>query len=327
MNLTRQQVLISNGYINLDGNHDNQPITLIENPQLLTVARNFIYYGYMPSRNVLETLCALSIGDLAKWWKEAEIALKRITADDRKMDDFVVYKNFPQEVLDMSEAEYWFKQILMYFGFEKDLFREEKVDRDGLFENVTLKVLHLANERTLYEIYHSLLENKARWSTPQFEQMAFLLEEMAIDTFTMASVEFRENGVQVINLLIDAEREIQIAVEDATDVLRLAALRSEADVALRQKVKFKNFPRRVRRLLCYLLEHSKNLEEDIAERQNLWKLFLRGIHPGDFKFKRLRKAYDDLYNGRMKSVASKVETAIGSKSTKVFDILGRRPRS
>lgn len=62
----------------------------------------------------VEALFSLSAEELKSWWQELEPELQAITADDRNIGDFVVYKNFPQEVLEKSEAEYWGAQIFMY---------------------------------------------------------------------------------------------------------------------------------------------------------------------------------------------------------------------
>ena len=326
MVLTTQQVLISNGYLSVEAESGPLALTdLVKNRNLLTVVSNLNYYGFMPSKDTLELLNGLSRDELASFWKKTEPAVKSVTADDRQMDDFVVYQNFPAEVLDMSHCEYWCKQILMYFGFDKDMLRENPVARDPLFENTTLKVLHLADDQSLQGICMALLSNKSRWTAPQLEQVKFLLGELRARNFTSSKAGFRENGIQAISHLMDTVSDHNIIVEDATDILRLAALRSEADISLRQKVKFKNFSRKERRVLCRMLETSKNLESDFAERPALWKTLLRRLHPGDFKYARLSAAYNDLYNGKLQSYASKVEAAIKTKDSGVFGLLKQRP--
>lgn len=326
MSLTLHQVLIANGYLIIADPAEALPLEgAIGNPRLATVVRNTMYYGYIPSLETLERLNSLNDEQLETFWKPTEKALKELTADNRKMDEFVVYQNFPQEVLEMSEGEYWIKQILMYFGFDKKLFREEKRERDPLFENVQMKVLHLADDETPAKVYESLVQNKSRWTVPQLAHVQFLSQALRVSTFQMADVGFRENGIQMVNFLLDNNPEANCIVEDATDVLRLAALRSEADIALRQKVKFKSFSRRERRFFCEILEGSKNLESDIAERQGLWKRFLRSLHPGDHGCKRVSKAYDDLYNGRLKSFAANVEAGIINANPEVLGLLQSRP--
>lgn len=324
MSLTEQQLLIANGYIRVGERGGVEP-EFSPDPRVATLCNNMAYFGYIPSLDALQVLQTLDDTQMASWWESTETALKELTADNRRMDDFVVYQNFPQEVLEMDRAEYWIKQILMYFGFDKENFTEEKIERDPLFEKVTLKVLHPADGETLLNIYSSLLRNKARWSVDQLAHAKWLQTKLGIISFKMGDVAFRENGIQAVSHLIDTVSGVELLVEDATDVLRLAALRSDGDVSLRTKVKFKSFPKSVRRVLCSMLENSKHLEADLAERPREWKQLLRKLHPGDFKFARLRKAYDDLYNGRLRSFASRVETGIRNKDADVLTLLQGRP--
>lgn len=319
MTLTTQQIFISHGYLSVPGTPSTLSLSgLMENSRLLTVISNLSYYGYVPSIEAIRQLLSLSEKDLTSFWKDAESALKELTAANRKMDDFVVYKNFPREVLDMSQAEYWCKQILMYWGLDKELFVEPVAERPALAGFQNRKVLHLADSNTLNTIWTNLLANKARWSAPQQEQAKFLLAHLQTNHLDVDGIAFKENAIHLVSHLLDVQPAASAAVNNATDVLRLAALRSEADVALRQPIKFKSFSRKERRFLCLLLQNSKNLESDMAERPALFKLLLRRLHPGDFQamgrgaFPRVQAAYDALYKGELVSFASKVEAAIAA---------------
>lgn len=323
MNLTEQQVFIANGYLSVAGKTDSTAISA--DAPLMTIINNINYYGFMPSFDAIKAIGSLDADALAFFWEETEKALKTVTADDRKMGDFVVYQNFPQECLDMTQCEYWFKQILMYFGFDKENFIQEPQARDPLFEKGSLKVLHLANDATFKDILASLVANKARWSVPQMSYTYFLLTKLEVEEFAMADVGFRENGIQAINYLMNTVDNPNIIIDDATDVLRLGALRSEADVSLREKLKFKSFSRSDRRVMCRMLDKSKHLEDDIAERPQLWKMFLRRLHPGDFRFQRVSCVYDKLYKGQLSSFASRVESGIKNKDVEVLGLLQRRP--
>ena len=325
MNL--QQVLVANGYLSLPACQNDNVVVGLEmgSPEVATIVRNSIYYGYVPSLDCVQRLASLDEAALITAWRDIETAFKELTADNRKMDDFVVYQNFPQEVLEMSEAEYWTKQILMYFGFDKELFRQEPQERSPLSEKTNLKVLHLADEDTPTEVYSSLVKNPSRWTAPQAGQVTFLVAHLNVNVFEMSQAGFRENGIHLVNYLLDNRPDSNVVVQDATDVLRLAALRSGGDASLRQKFKFKSFSRRERRFLCELLEGSKHLEADIAERQGLWKRFLKILHPGDHGCKRVSAAYDALYNGRLRSYASRIETGIQAKNPEVFALLQARP--
>lgn len=327
MTLTTQQIFISHGYLSMPGTPSTLPLSgLMENTRLLTVISNLSYYGYVPSIEAIRQLLSLTEKELISFWKDAEVALKELTAANRKMGDFVVYKNFPREVLEMSQAEYWCKQILMYWGLDKELFVEPVAERPALAGFQNRKVLHLADANTLNTIWTNLLVNKARWSAPQQEYAKFLLPHLSVNHLDVDNIAFKENAIQLVSHLLDVCPAASAAVNNATDVLRLAALRSEADVALRQPIKFKSFSRKERRFLCLLLQNSKNLESDMAERPALFKLLLRRLHPGDFKtLPRLHQAYNSLYQGQLVSFASKVEAGIKAQDPVVLEVLRGRP--
>ena len=334
MTLTDQQVLIANGYLQVAGakphpydpDLDEIKSEYRRNSGALTVVKNFLYYGYLPSWDCISALITLDDVALRDWWKTAETALKEITADNRQMDDFVVYQNFPREVINMGEFEYWTKQILMYFGFDKEYFHETPVARDPLFENTKPRVLHLAGDRTLNTIYQNLLQNSSRWTTDQLSHVNHLLDRLDINHFGMEEASFRENGVRVIGQLLQTQPKVNIRIEDATDVLRLAALLSDGDVSLRTAFRFKSMPKATRRMMCAMLERSKNLQADAAERPKLWKRLFRNLHPGDYpQFERVSQVYDELYNGRLKSFASRVEQGIRERDHDVLNLLSNRP--
>ena len=59
---------------------------------LTTVLSNIAYYGYALSQTGYQTLAACSNDALVAWWQGVEPVFQSITGDDKKMDDFVVYK-------------------------------------------------------------------------------------------------------------------------------------------------------------------------------------------------------------------------------------------
>jgi hypothetical protein len=107
----------------------------------------------------------LSEAELSEWWYNIEPVLKSVTGDDKNMGDFVVYKNFPEEVLEKTYAEYWISQICMYIGMPNEWFAEEEQEREPLFEDVELKVLDLAYENSLSKIGEGILGSVSKWTT------------------------------------------------------------------------------------------------------------------------------------------------------------------
>lgn len=312
-------ILLANNFVQTTEVVSSTPATKEE---LSTVFANMVHYGWTPSRDVIEKLQTYSAKDLEAFWLAVEPAFKEVTASDRDMESAVVYKNFPKEVLDKSEAEYWFCQILMYAGFSQDYFTDDKVERPALKDQKNLKVLHLANEDTLNTIKDTLVQSKNRWNDQQKDFAIQLVTKNNQETINLSDFGFKENGINVIKQAIESG--LNFAIKDATDVMRLAAAMSMGDVSLRTKVKFKKFTRKERKLLLSLLNKSNNLADDVAMRQQDWKKFMFQLHPKDYNFPKVTAIYGTLCNGEIKSFNAKVEHKLLSQDATVFDMLSNR---
>lgn len=301
----KNEILIANNMIEVKESAHGKPVSTT---LLGTLIANFVGYGYALSEKALKTVSTYNKEELKEFWNSVKPALDELTGKNRNMEKFVVYKNFPEEVLKKSEAEYWIAQILMYLGVANEYFTEEVKEREPILEDVQLKVLHVVPENFISKVWDSYVSNKSRWSDNQTKYAEWILNNGVVTSVDLEDFGFKENGISAVNQAIKLE--IPVKVSNATDVLRLAAAWSESDASLRSKVSFKNFSKHERRVLLSALEGSKNLEEDMAMRKNLWKKLLSRLHPGDFKFERVKVAYDQLYKGELKSFNSKVETLL-----------------
>ena len=295
-----------------------------DNRLIGTVMSNVIYYGYVPSKEVYLQLTKLTSAEIKSWWSEAEPILKKVTGTDKKMGEFVVYKNFPREVLEMSQAEYWIKQILMYIGLPNEIFTEEEEDRETLLEDLDLKVLHLANGKSFEKILSGLAGLPARWTSEQFSFVSYLVIQNDVQ-FDIASIPFKENLVQIVAKLVELERSVNM--RSATDVLRLAVGMSEGDVSMKTNSKLRSFSRKERKFFLYMLENSTALTEDMARNKNRWKKFMRALRPNDYRscFPNVCASYDGLYNNTISTFNSKVEKGCENMDPNVLELLQKRP--
>ncbi len=289
-----------------------------------TVISNLSYYGFIPSKETYGVLSTLGDSKLKTWWSGIESTLKEVSGDSKNMDKYVVYKNFPAEVLEKTKAEYWISQILMYWGLPNELFTETEVKRDLMFEKTTLKVLQLANADSLKKIYSSLTGLPNRLTKEQLSHVLYIFQTENIK-FDASQIPFKENMINVIVAFIDAE--IKIKISSAMDVLRLAVGLSGGDVSFKEQSKFKNFSRKQRRFLLSLLDECSNLAEDVARDKEKWKILLHNLHPNDYRnsFKNVCKVYDLLYNDKVTTFNGKIETLLKEKDIKVLDLLQSRP--
>jgi len=318
--MNETNILIRNGFVPFDGLKIRS--TLPTNV-LATIGMNLSYYGFSLSSEGFSILQYMDESSINSWWKKVEPELKKVTGDDKNMGDFVVYKNFPKEVLDMSEGEYWIKQILMYWGLPNELFTQEELSRDPIDENIKFNILKVATSDSLKGIYTSLLSKPTKWTKGEYKDVQFLSKTQQTD---FSKITFKENFLKLATGFI--KDNVDIKISTATDVLRLAAGLSDQDISLREKVKFGKFKRPMRKYLLNLLEGCHNLEEDISRKEEVWKRFLHNLHAGDYakKYPRVINAVNALYSGKLeKSYNSLVEIGLETADKNVLDLLKTRP--
>lgn len=296
--------------------------SLVGNEAIATILMNLSYYGYGLSVDAYKSLLTLGPIELAAWWSDIETELKVLSGANLKMGGFVVYKNFPAEVLEKTEAEYWIPQILMYWGFDKSYFTQPVKPRAKMSEQPKCRVLRLAKKNTEKDILGSLCASAARWKDEEFQDVLFLSQELPIN---FAKLAFKENLVKVATHFMSSGRKIKI--DTATDVLRLAAGLSDGDVALREKFKFRSFKKPERRYLLSTLEQCDNLAEDVARRPELWKRFFHNLHAGDYAkaYPRVCEIADQLYRGQTCTFNALIERLILQKDSSVLHVLTARP--
>lgn len=310
--------LLRSGFVSVDSeNFEANPSSLA------TILMNIEYYGYSLSYDVYKRLSSMSDKSLVSWWGQLEVELKNITGDDRNISDFVVYKNFPSEVLGKTESEYWLAQILMYWGFPNQLFTQSVQPRPDMKPNERKStMLKLANNDTCQSVYSSLLASSARWKSHEKNDAILLSKTCETD---INNISFKENLVTLATSFINDGR--MLYVKTATDVLRLAAGLSDQEVSLKKNPKFKSFNRKTRVFLLSMLAECKNIEEDVARRKGMWKRLFHGLHVGDYgnKFPQLVKLANNLYNDDVKGINSIIEKLIMERDDNVFEILSLRP--
>jgi hypothetical protein len=317
MNLAN--LLLRHGFV-------HQPTGLTRNMPgpvaLATVMMNLSYYGF--ALNVEAFKAVSSSGYLAAWWSALEPELKEITGASRKIGDFVVYKNFPSECLNKTEAEYWIPQILMYWGLPSSLFTDPVEPRPKMAEQPKCKVLRLATPDTAQYIATSLLASPTHWKEEEWTDLSYLVQIVGCEA-SLGKIAFKENTVRLAVQMMQAG--LRPKLSSATDVLRLAAGLSDGDISLRTQFRFKSFTKPERRFMLDLLEGQHNLGADMARRPELWKRLVHQLHPGDWKrqYSNVCGAVDQLYNDRLVSANSYLERLLAAGDSDALVLLSARP--
>ncbi len=319
-------ILLRNNLVKITADDDIELSPTSKNfLSVLTVLNNISYYGYALSSDAVQALGNLTPVELEEWWRLVERELKAVTGDDKKLGEFVVYKNFPTEVLNMSQAEYWFKQTAMYWGLPSSWFTQEEKERPTLQEDRKFKVLQLATPSAIAYLPWSLAKQPSKWTDQQFQDVTYLA--VALDEAEcIEAINFKENLVSFATFLM--KEGIQVELATATDVLRLAAGLSDQDVSLKEKVIFKKFKRAERRFLLSCLEKCSNLKLDMASKPVLFKKLLKNLHPGDYKksYPRVIEAYNDLYSDTLPETHNaEVEKGLLTEQKNVLQLMKTRP--
>ena len=324
-------LLVKNGFVSVSVKAKTMTLAATQrstaSAELGTIMANLAYFGFAPSKVLFETLSGLNTDGLRLFWNDVEPMLAEATGDDRNMDDFVVYKNFPAEVLSMSDAEYWTRQICMYLGLPNELFTEEAEDRAPLSEKLRLRILEQAGDDVYERLMAKLVQSGASWQPDQLAAVHAIIDREGAHAVDLGAFAYRGNGVAMAVEVMRRSSDASIKTTSATDVLRIAAGLSGGDIELKEKVRFAKFSRPQRRMLVEMLEGCSALEEDFGRRREPWKRLLSLLHPGDYKTPRVHAAYTDLYTGSKARFAARVERGFKEKDPSVLDVLAGQPGS
>lgn len=311
-------VLLANGFINVPSFKEAKEKASTES--VGTVLSNFAFYGLVPSKAIVDKISTFSEIQLAQFLAGTEKVLKEYFKEVLTAKNGVVYKNFPQEVLSKSEAEYWFSQVLMYWGVPSDIFAEEEQARPkSTIDLSKMKVVKAAQDDTLKNIFNTYITKKVSLTPKEQEYLDTMIDSLDIKSFDISECSFKMNGVLIGKKVF--ERGGIVDVKNATDIIRFAASICEQDASLKERIAFFKFSRAQRKLLLRMLCSVKHYEEDFAARPESFKALLKALRPGDYAWaKPVSEMYDALYNKNVHSFAAKV-----NRSQAPWELLKTRP--
>jgi hypothetical protein len=303
--------------------------TLPEN-YVAAFLKNIEPLGYTFSPNLIETLKTLPLERLTAVYQETVQALRELTGAHREFKP--MYPNFPEQVLEMSEARLYINAILHYLTNRLPNF--EKKERIPLLDNVNLKVIEAGAVEDFESIFTKLAAANTSVSATDKADLKWFVENYRDDVFRLLPEEIpqKENLSYIGALLIanteEAESFLREKIKTATDVLRLAAAMSDGDVSLAKATKFRSFKRFERRILLSLLENCGNITEDVLRWKKRWIRLGERLHPGEYarEFPRAFEAFDTIRNRKpFETFNAKIEHALTAKNTeKVIELLDAR---
>jgi stress response protein SCP2 len=294
--------------------------------------KNYESLGFTFSRTLQEVLLTKTKEELAAINDVILPALKERVGDSVKYRP--MYPNFPQQVMDASDAELYINALLHYFGDwvgVRIMPQYEKEDRPPLLESTELRVITVADDAKIHELLGGLMSSRTSISEADRQEVARYIKHFGSHATIPDEFNHKEIMAFVVKTILDNNIDIDINryFKTATDVLRLAVAMSDGDVSLKDNTKFINFKRKTRRLLLSLLESCGEIAEDMYIYRMRWIRLGERLHPGDYKekypktIKAFDKIRDDLPIERYNSL---VEKYIEEKDIdKLLPLLAQRP--
>jgi hypothetical protein len=306
---------------------------------IVAFARNIEKLGYLLSKNLFVAIQDFGSTEFNIWATNVITDIKELKGASFKFNP--MYPNFPQQVAEASDVELYLNAIAHYIGDVVGLRimpAYDKIEREKLVVDkknfVELDVItNSAKDIVLGTLFENLITAKVALSTSVKSDIALIVKELdVIPVITKISI--KENlalyaGIirQDVTILTATLR----ALNNPTDVLRIAAVFGGSDAALTEGVKFGKLSRAERRAFLSTLNEfgEDKLISAFKRHVTLWKNFTKHVHAGEYAkaYPVAFKSVDALRNGKLvDAYNAAVENAIRNRNVEeAVRLLVQRP--
>ena len=274
-------------------NNINETLSIEE---LATLIKKFEGYGYIFSKEL-----AIAISK-----EERNVIIDKLKAVIKVIEDFksdknytVFYKNFPDEVINMSEVDLYINQILHYWiGYlpsNNENIIKEDVEPSKL---VKARELNLIDDEMIEKLFIDLLSSNVTLSEQYLDDVCVLTNNKSIKELEkyMEYIQMKETLTTVSSYILKKEGVLIGNFKTATDILRLIA-KISGDELNNKHIHFAYFSRTELSQLMTKLENLQNPMPDIKRYSKPWhtffKLYAKKIN--FHKYPKVRNAVDMLF--------------------------------
>lgn len=290
----------------------------------MTLQVNIMNLGFMLDQETLDAVSRVNpnSAEFNTFSRELISTLKQLKGADVEYNP--MYPNFPQQVMDASDAELWINAIVHYLSFGTMLPEYEKITREYGYESVKYITLGLADEEEFSNVFTRIVGSNESISDEDKKIVEWFLKNYGNLVYP-DNIPYKENMCLIGAYMVENGYDVRELVKNATDVLRVATHMSDGDISLSDNTKYRSFKRSQRRNLVKALERVIR-EEDIARHPGKWVRLAHSLHVGDYS----QKVYDVLKkvreNEKITTFNSKVEKHIHNKQpVKAAKLLLQRP--
>ncbi len=332
------------------------PIIGVDNRQMaMNVQAELMHFGYMLDQDALEQLGHSDSADIIDFHNEVIQYLREMTGGLR--DYQPIYAGFPQQVMEISEFDLFYNQLLGYWNGGSFVAEEWPKARPTCFEHINYRIVTKGNQEDFNNIFKSLVSSGQSLTPNDQKVIQWILENEPYIEFPEV-IPFKENLCSIIGKLIEIRvsnpklksHKVKFPKLTTTDVLRIIVFLSGGDISLpavpseytfertfrgvskiknseRDAFKFKKFKRSERKLLLELLEETNLNVGEMKLKAQRWIRIGEILHPGEFKnqFPRAFRAFNKLRNEKVISWYGEVQKAFNESYLKGLTKLSERP--
>ena len=274
-------------------NNVNETLSIEE---LATLIKKFEGYGYIFSK---ELAIAISKEERNVIIDKLKFVIKVIENFKSDKDYVVFYKNFPDEVINMSEVELYINQILHYWiGYlpsNSENIIKEDVEPSKLVKATELKLI---DDEIIEKLFIDLLSSNVTLSEQYLDDVCVLTHSKSVEELEnyMEYIQMKETLTTLSSYVLRKKGVLIGNFKTATDILRLIAKISKAELN-NKHIHFAYFSRTKLSQLMNKLEDLKNIMPDINRYSKPWhsffKLYAKKINFN--KYPKVRKVVDMLF--------------------------------
>ena len=274
-------------------NNVNETLSIEE---LATLIKKFEGYGYIFSKEL-----AIAISK-----EERNVIIDKLKAVIKVIEDFksdknytVFYKNFPDEVINMSEIDLYINQILHYWiGYlpsNSENIIKEDVEPSKLVKATELKLI---DDEIIEKLFIDLLSSNVTLSEQYLDDVCVLTHSKSVEELEnyMEYIQMKETLTTLSSYVLRKKGVLIGNFKTATDILRLIAKISKVELN-NKHIHFAYFSRTKLSQLMNKLEDLKNIMPDINRYSKPWhsffKLYAKKINFN--KYPKVRKVVDMLF--------------------------------